>query len=212
MTWATVDVIMPIIVRARGASGKSIVVIVTMSPDRAGVESSGRMPVIRPLGPADAPVFREQRIRALREHPDVFGRSPEEVAPVEVLAEQFRQDAGSEEDFILGAFEGGALLGVAGCHRERAIKQRHVATIWGVYVVPERRGTGLGRQLVVEAMARARTWKDLECLWLDVTTVNTGARALYASLGFRGVAIKPRVLKVDGRYYDEELMVLDLTA
>jgi hypothetical protein len=37
-----------------------------------------------------------------------------------------------------------------------------------------------------------------------------GARALYASLGFRGVAIKPRVLKVDGRYYDEELIVLDL--
>jgi RimJ/RimL family protein N-acetyltransferase len=65
---------------------------------------------------------------------------------------------------------------------------------------------------VAEVIARARTWTGLECLWLDVTTVNTHARALYASLGFRGVAIKPRVLKVDGRYYDEELMVLDLTS
>jgi ribosomal protein S18 acetylase RimI-like enzyme len=167
--------------------------------------------VIRALGPADAAVFREQRIRALREHPEVFGRSPEEVAAVEVLAEQFREDAGAEHDVMMGAFEGAALVGVAGCHRERAVKQRHVATIWGVYVVPERRGTGLGRRLVVEAMARARTWTGLECLWLDVVTTNTGARALYASLGFKGVAIKPRVLKVDGRYYDEELMVLQLT-
>ena len=77
-------------------------------------------------------------------------------------------------------------------------------------MVPEHRRSGLGRRLVVEAIARARAWKGLECLWLDVTTVNTGARALYASLGFRGVAVKPCALKVGDRYYDEELMVLDL--
>lgn len=168
--------------------------------------------LIRPLGPDDAEAYREQRIRALREHPDAFGRTPEEVPSVETLAEQFRLDAGSEEYLMLGAFEDAALLGVAGCQRERAVKQRHIAFVWGIYVVPERRGTGLGRRLVTELVARARTWKRLEYLWLDVTTVNTTARALYASLGFCGVAIKPRVLKVDGRYYDEELMILDLTA
>ena len=168
-------------------------------------------PEIRVLGPADAALYREHRIRALREHPDAFGRTPDEVAPVEVLAEQFRADARSEEDFILGGFEAGALAGVAGCHRERPAKQRHIGFIWGVYVVPERRGAGLARALMVTAIARARTWRGLECLWLDVTTVNVSARALYASLGFRGVAVKPRVLKVGDRYYDEELMVLDLT-
>ena len=168
--------------------------------------------VIRALGPDDAPVYREQRLRALREHPDAFGRTPDEVPSVETLTEQFRLDAGSDEYVMLGAFDGAVLLGVAGCHRERAVKQRHIAFVWGIYVVPEQRGLGLGRRLVTELIARARAWKDLECLWLDVTTVNTAARALYVSLGFRGVAIKPRVLKVDGRYYDEELMILDLTA
>jgi len=168
------------------------------------------MAVIRALGPTDAATYRGLRIRALREHPDAFGRTPEEVPTVDVVAEQFREDIDSEEDVMLGAFEGDALIGTAGCHRERAIKQRHVAFIWGVYVIPEHRRTGLARQLVTEAIARARAWKDLECLWLDVTTVNTGARALYASLGFRAIAVKPRALKVDGRYYDEELMVLDL--
>ena len=62
----------------------------------------------------------------------------------------------------------------------------------------------------VAAVARARTWPDLESLWLDVTTTNHGARALYASCGFRTVAIKRRTLKVGDRYYDEELMALDL--
>ena len=142
-------------------------------------------PTIRPLGPADAPAFRELRIRALRAHPDAFGRAPDEVDPVEVWAERFRVDAGSDLDFILGAFEGDALVGVAGCHRERFVKHRHTAYIWGMYLVPEHRGTGLGRRLLVTAIARARTWPDLESLWLDVTTTNQVARALYAACGFR---------------------------
>jgi ribosomal protein S18 acetylase RimI-like enzyme len=168
--------------------------------------------VIRPLGPADAAAFRELRIRALREHPEAFGRSPEEVDSVEVLAEYFRRDAGADTDVVLGAFEGAGLAGVAGCHRERFAKQRHVAHIWGVYVPPEHRGAGLGRALIEAAVARARTWPGLEYLWLDVTTTNRVARALYVSCGFTTAAVKPRSLKVGDRYHDEELMVLDLRA
>jgi hypothetical protein len=47
-------------------------------------------------------------------------------------------------------------------------------------------------------------------MWLDVTTSNRSARALYVSCGFETVATKPRCLRVDDRYYDEELMALDL--
>jgi RimJ/RimL family protein N-acetyltransferase len=166
--------------------------------------------LIRPLAPSDASAFRALRIRALIDHPEAFGRTPEEVDSVEVWAERLRVDAGSDLDCLLGAFEGERLLGVAGCHRERAIKQRHVVHIWGVYVVPEHRRTGLGRRIFATAVDRARTWPGVEQIWLDVTTVNTGARALYASCGFKSVAIKPRSLKVGDRYYDEELMALSL--
>ena len=165
---------------------------------------------IRALGTADAPAYHAQRVRALREHPEAFGRSPEEVDSVEVWARHFREDADSDADFILGAFDGATLAGVVGCRRERLVKHRHIAYIWGVYVAPEHRGSGLGRRLFVAAVARARTWPDLDSLWLDVTTTNHGARALYASCGFRTVGIRPRTLRVGDRYYDEELMVLDL--
>ena len=174
--------------------------------------TDARAVVIRPLRAGDAPAYHTQRVRALREHPDAFGRSPDEVDSVEVWAARLGDDAGSEYDVMLGAFEGTQLIGVAGVYRERPAKHRHVAYLWGVYVIPERRGRGVARALVSEAIACARRWADLEYLWLDVTTVNTGARALYASLGFTGAAVKPRSLKVDGRYYDEELMVLDLTS
>ena len=167
--------------------------------------------LIRALGPDDASAFRELRVRALRDHPEAFGRMPEEVDPVEVIADRFRRDAESDLDFVLGAFDGDTLVGMAGCHRESALKHRHVAYIWGMYVAPERRRTGLGRRLLGATVARARDWPALEALWLDVTTVNESARALYAACGFRSAGIKPRSLKVGDRYYDEELMILDLS-
>lgn len=168
--------------------------------------------LIRPLTAADAADFRALRVRALREHPEAFGRTPEEVDSVAVIAERLQLGAGGDTDFTLGALDGSALVGVAGCHREPALKQRHVAHIWGVYVAPEHRRSGLGRRLILAAIARARSWPGLESLWLDVTTVNQEARALYVSCGFRSVAIKPRSLKVGDRYYNEELMALDLRA
>ena len=166
--------------------------------------------LVRPLGPDDAAAFRALRIRSLREHPEAFGRTPEEVDSLDVWTKRLRIDVTSDLDFMLGAFEGDTLVGLAGCHRDRGAKQRHIAHIWGMYVIPERRGAGLGRKIFVAAVERARAWPDVEQIWLDVTTVNKGARALYASCGFTRIAIKPRVLKVGDSYYDEELMALNL--
>jgi GNAT superfamily N-acetyltransferase len=167
--------------------------------------------VIREIGPDDAAIYRALRVRALDEHPEAFGRTSEEVPSLDTIGEQLRADVGSRENVMLGAFDGDALVGMAGCHREQPIKQRHIAFISGVYVTPEHRRGGLARRLVTGVIDRARTWTGVEVLWLDVTTVNTGARALYASLGFVGAAVKPRVLRVGDRYYDEELMILLLT-
>lgn len=166
--------------------------------------------MVRVLGPDDAAAFHALRLRALRENPEAFGRTPEEMDPVDVWARRLAADAGSDHDFTLGAFEGQVPVGMAGCHREGAVKNRHVAYIWGMYVRPERRRSGVGRALLVAAIERARTWPELEQLWLDVVTGNRDARALYASCGFTSMGIKRRSLKVGDRYYDEELMGLDL--
>src|SRR6266705_3068554 len=146
--------------------------------------------IARVLTEADAPAFYSLRQRALREHPEAFGMSPEEVGPVEVVAERFRADTASS--FVMGAFD-----------PERGVKQRHVALIWGMYVPPERRGSGVGRRLFTAAIEQARRWPDVEQLCLDVVTGQTEARALYQSRGFEVVGLKRRRIKVGDRYYDE---------
>src|SRR5438445_2941060 len=134
--------------------------------------------LVRPLGPDDAAAFRALRIRSLREHPEAFGRTPEEVDSLDVWTKRLRIDVTSDLDFMLGAFEGATLVGLAGCHRDRGAKQRHIAHIWGVYVIPERRGAGPGRKIFVGAVERARAWPGVGQVWIVVSTVNKGTPAL----------------------------------
>jgi hypothetical protein len=56
----------------------------------------------------------------------------------------------------------------------------------------------------------AKEWPNLEQLWLDVTTTNVPARTLYLSCGFHVIGLGRRALRVGDRYYDEEMMGLDL--
>jgi RimJ/RimL family protein N-acetyltransferase len=163
----------------------------------------------RALTDSDAAAFHEVRRRGLHEELTAFGMTPEEMSSVEALAERFKAQASGQDAFVMGAFAP-ELVGTVGCMREPRVKRRHVALIWGVYVVPESRGGGLGRRLLLDTVARAREWLDLEQLWLDVTATNLAARTLYLSCGFQVIGLRRRTLKVEGRYYDEEMMALDL--
>jgi RimJ/RimL family protein N-acetyltransferase len=47
-------------------------------------------------------------------------------------------------------------------------------------------------------------------LQLSVTVGNAPAQRLYRRMGFSVYGVERRSLKVDGRFYDEELMAFDL--
>lgn len=165
---------------------------------------------LRGLTEADAEAFRRVRLRALEEHPEAFGRAPEEVESLEEIRQRLGTTGNGLGGFVLGAFEGPELVGIIGCQREMGIKQRHVAFIWGMYVAGQNRRRGLGRDLLEAAIARAKRWPGIDHIWLNVVTVNTAARELYRSAGFTAACLHRRAMKVADRYYDEERMVLDL--
>jgi RimJ/RimL family protein N-acetyltransferase len=164
---------------------------------------------IRPLTEADAESWREIRLRMLRDHPDVFGSSYEEMLqrPLEVLREQMRKTVEDPDQTHLGAFEDGQLVATAGLVREHGTKERHKGFVWGVYTAPEARGRGISRAVIEEIIRRAKDVPELELLHLAVTTHNTVARNLYVSLGFETYGVERHALKLSDRYLDEDLMV-----
>ena len=168
---------------------------------------------IRAFTASDARDFRRLRLRALKEHPDAFGSSYEEESALtlEAVAARMRRTAESPDDFTLGAYREGELVGMVGFFREQREKMRHKATIWGMYVPSEEQGKGIGRALLTEAIERARLIPGLEQVGLAVVTPNRRARGLYASLDFEAYGVEPNALVVDGEHLDEEFMVLRLT-
>ena len=68
------------------------------------------------LTEADAEPFWRVRLRALRDHPDLFGMSYEEVRdrPLAEVAADLRTRYTGRDSVILGAFLGSQLVGVAG--------------------------------------------------------------------------------------------------
>lgn len=105
---------------------------------------------------------------------------------------------------VFGAFIDEALMGVAGFHRYDGVKTAHKAELWGMYVRPAARKTGIGKRLVEAVVAHAA--ERVEQLQLTVISENASAVRLYESLGFVEYGRLPRGLKQNGWYPDEILM------
>lgn len=155
---------------------------------------------IRRLGAADAPAYRAIRLEGLERHPEAFGASFEEEAlhPLSWFEGRLASSA------VFGAFEGEALLGVAGLGVQGSAKQAHKGFLWGMYVRPEARGGGIGAALVEAVLAHARG--RVERVDLRVVTVNETARRLYERHGFTAYGTERHALKLGDRYYDEVMM------
>ena len=158
----------------------------------------------RRLGTDDALTYRDIRLEALQTEPASFGSD-------------FAREAGRSEaewadqlsrNFTFGVFAHNELLGIATFFPEGMEKVRHRAHLVGVYVKPEARGKGASRVLFETLIESAR--REVVQLHLVVTTHNERARRFYEHFGFAIYGTDPRGLKVDGRYYDDYLMVLRL--
>ncbi len=167
---------------------------------------------VRILTEADGEAFWNIRLRALRDDPESFGSSYEEILErgIAGATQSLRKRDTSPDDVTFGAFEGGTLVGIAGFRREEEVKKRHKGVIWGMYVPREMRRQGTGKALLQAAIAYAKTLPQLEQINLSVVLTSREARQLFISLGFETYGLERHALKLHDRYFDYELMTLRL--
>ena len=164
---------------------------------------------VRRLRPEDAPSFVALRREALESEPLAFGSSVDDDRRLSV---EFvcRWLADDPEHAVFGAFESARLEGVVGIYRESRAKQRHKATIWGVYVTPPARRKGIASALLAAAIGHASAWPGVRQLHLSVAEVAETARRRYEAAGFRIWGREPRALQWQGKFVDDFHLVLDL--
>lgn len=162
------------------------------------------------LTPPDAERYTRLRLEMLETTPWAFGATPDDDRGLDVA---HLQEMLAKEHYAIFGKEhsrSGELIAACGIIRAMRIKQSHRAAIWGVYVSPEHRGQGLGREVVGAAVDLARSWKGVDFVDLGVSENSPEARHLYESLGFEAWGRQPETIAHDGRKYDEIHMTLRL--
>lgn len=167
---------------------------------------------IRRLTVTDADSYRSLRLRAVEEHPEAFipyveeesQRTPQEIA------DRFEKVWNKANNFILGAFNGSELIGMAGFYQYERQKLQHKGGVWGVYVRNELQGRGIGKLLIQSLVNEVRKLEAVKQIMLSVSANNNGAKRLYDSFGFQVYGTEPRAVCVYGKYIDEEHRVLIL--
>lgn len=144
--------------------------------------------------------YRRLRLRALQAEPLAFGSTYEEELELNEQEWQVRMAN------ALFALDRDRMVGVVVIIYHTKARTKHIANLYGFYVVPERRGQGLGRQLMEAAMEDIRNRGGVRKVMVWVNPGQEAAVSLYESFGFDRVGIVKEDLYYDGKYYDGLVM------
>jgi ribosomal protein S18 acetylase RimI-like enzyme len=144
------------------------------------------------------------RIEALKDVPQAFLDDLEsaEAEPKSFWVERAKSVVFAEVD--------GKVVGTVGFYQEEKAKQKHIANVVGVYVLPEYRGMKIGYQLLTKVLDEIKKNREIKVINLGVVDTQKKAMELYKSLGFVEVGKLKYAVNINGKYFDEYLMQLYL--
>ncbi len=152
---------------------------------------------VRRLAEADWDEYRQTRLRALKESPEAFVASSEEETD---YPEERWRDRMRRSQRLLAEREGQA-MGVASVGSEYTVDES-VGELFGLWVSPEARGSGVARRLL-EAAAKTARESEMKHLVYWVGTDNGRAVAFASSFGFRPTDNR-RPMTIRGAEVEEE--------
>jgi len=155
----------------------------------------------RRLLPGDYDALREIRLESLRLYPTLFAADLDREAAMPKEEWLARMATGA----TFGGFVDGALNGMVVFSRPTRPKLAHTGNLGAMYVRDTARGTGLADALVDALVDHASS--VVEQIELTVNAENPRAIKFYERHGFRPIGRIPRSLFVEGRYYDDLLML-----
>jgi len=151
------------------------------------------MYTVRKIEPADWPIYKDLRLRGLRDAPDAFGSTLAAESPRPDSAWQDRLIAASSSGHDLPLFAIAADLPVGLLWAKTDPADAKVVNLFQMWIAPEHRGAGCGRMLLAEAIAWACAI-GAASVRLGVTIADSAAFRLYTAHGFKPVGT-PELLR-----------------
>ena len=179
-------------------------------PEKQAVLKDGTPCLLKTPQPKDAALFLEY-LKTTAEQTPFLLRYPEEVTlTVEEEQAYLEQICAQPQSGFLSVWVDGRLAGNASCYPVGTrLKVLHRA-VFGIAILKEYWGLGIGRLLTEELIGAARSM-GYEQLELAVAATNARAIRLYETCGFVRFGTCPNAFRYkDGSYADEHLMAVNL--
>lgn len=144
--------------------------------------------------------FRQFRIESLKIEPEAFGSSAEEEESYEpeIWKERIHN--------VIFATQTDRIVGMLSCVIRNRVKTRHIADIFGVFVLPAFRRRGIANRLLSEAISYIEEHPEVTKIQLTVNSDQLPAVGLYSKNGFMPVGQLKAELKIGNMFYDETIM------
>ncbi len=155
---------------------------------------------IRKLTRSDWKIFKEIRLQMLKEEPQAFARTYEEM--VNISDDEWMEKTENDKAGIFAVWVNGKLAGANGYF----YPENSIVEIWGMFIRKEFRGIGLGKKLMQEIENEIRKDKNVKLIRIEVTTTQIPAWELYKKLGFLEVGRKIGATKFNSELYDDIIL------
>lgn len=164
--------------------------------------------VIAPLTAKDWKRYKRIRLEALKTDPTAFANSYADMVkrPDRDWQEQMNKSLKKDHYFYRFALSGNEVVGMNGAYWSDKSTINHVAEVFGVFVRPDYRRRGIGRQLMETVIDEIKAMGRFRKIKLGVNAQNLAALRLYQSCGLKIVGCLKEELRFGDNYYDEYLL------
>jgi ribosomal protein S18 acetylase RimI-like enzyme len=163
------------------------------------IEAATKLQIVE-LEPADVTRFLAFRKEAFSEAPCTFRFAAKDDAELDVGQWRDRLLRG----YVVAVIKNDEWLGMGGFSRFSGTKLSHKGLIWGMYVIPAARGTGVADRVLKALLTQAGSC--VRQVQLTVMADNARARAFYIRHRFELYGIEPASVRRGESYADEALM------
>lgn len=164
---------------------------------------------IRYLTASDVKQYPAIRLKSLQTDPKGFVSTYEREK--ELSEDEFKTRLIlNDTHFTIGTFDRGELICIATFYSEEMEKVKHKGNLVTVYCDPRYRGQGITSKMIQQMINDVIERDIVKMIGLCVLSENKQAIHLYEKLGFQRYGREPKSVYDGERYYDEDLMYLEL--
>ncbi len=148
--------------------------------------------------------YKKLYIEAIKGEPLAFSETFEEA--IKIKDEDWKnklKEAIENKYIFVFAESNGKLVGMGTVTFHNKEKLRHNAFFSSLYVLPEFRGYGIGRQIIEKRIEILSKNKNIKNIFCEIAETQTSSIELHENLGFKIVGEFKDLFYIDGIFYSE---------